>query len=327
MTIEIRELDPHEPGTDAVLLPVLRAASAVDSPRHPEANEAWVHYINGPRIARHRTALVAFDGAEAVGYGLLNQDLESNQDMVYGDIWIRPEHRADTTVPLVDAFKAYTRSRGGKRLVSVFSELAVSDYEQVFAAEGGRLVSREWRSQLDLRAIDRERYAAWAAPSEKNAHYRIEYWVTPTPEHLLEAMVRANEAMRDAPTGDLAFEYPPPSVDRRRRAEALSVASGERKHVVAALTDDGVVAGFHELYAAPGFGMADVGNTGVPAGFRGHGLGLRLKADLALRLAAAEPEIETVSTWNGADNEPMLRVNEALGYERAEAWSNWQFDL
>ena len=152
-------------------------------------------------------------------------------------------------------------------------------------------------------------------------------WVVPTPDHLLSAVVRANEAMRDAPMGDLRVEYPPPDVGRRRRAEALIVAAGVRKHIIAAFTEDGEVAGFHEMFVVPGFRMADVGNTGVPAAFRGHGLGLRLKADLALRLLASEPEVDVVSTWNDADNEPMLRVNEALGYDRAEIWSNWQFDL
>lgn len=46
-----------------------------------------------------------------------------------------------------------------------------------------------------------------------------------------------------------------------------------------------------------------------------------------MRLLEHEPRIDTVSTWNGSGNVPMLRVNGALGYERAEAWSNWQFDL
>ena len=38
----------------------------------------------------------------------------------------------------------------------------------------------------------------------------------------------------------------------------------------------------HETLVFGDFRMADVGHTAVPAKFRGHGLGLRLKAILAL---------------------------------------------
>jgi hypothetical protein len=97
--------------------------------------------------------------------------------------------------------------------------------------------------------------------------------------------------------------------------------------VVAAFTEDGEIAGMHETLVFGDFRMADVGHTAVPAKFRGHGLGLRLKAVLSLALLDREPHVEVISTWNDADNLPMLRVNGTLGYVRTEAWSNWQFDL
>ncbi|WP_344656791.1 GNAT family N-acetyltransferase [Catenulispora subtropica] len=327
MTIEIRELDPVLPETQETLLPLFQAASAADMPRHPEPTAGFLRFITGPRVARHRLCVTAFDGGAPIAFGCLNQDLAANPDMIFGDIWILPERRAEAAVALLDAFKAHTRRRGAQRMVLGFSEFAAPDYEPVFAAAGGRRVSWERRSQLDLTTIDREQYAAWAAPSPKNARYRIQAWTVPTPEHLLAPLVEANDAIRDAPTGDLRLNHAPPDVERRRAAETLIVAAGVRKHIIAALTEDGEMAGMHEMFVVPGFRMGDVGNTAVPAKFRGHGLGLRLKADLALRLLASEPELDVVSTWNDAGNGPMLRVNEAMGYEKAEAWSNWQFDL
>ena len=327
MTIEIGELDPLRPETLTTLLPVFRAGCAVDAPTHPVPSEAFLNFVVGARVARRRMCLVAFDGGVPIGYGCQTHDYVSNKDTLFGDLWVLPERRADTAGLLLEAFKAYARGLGCTKLVNSFTEFARADYESVFVAGGGREVDVERRSQIDLRGIDRERYAAWAAPSEKNAHYRIESWSTPTPEHLLPALVQANDAMRDAPTGDLEFNYPPPDVDRRRKAEALLTAAGERKHVVAALTGDGEVAGFHELFLIPGYRMASVGNTAVTAKFRGHGLGLRLKATMALWLLTAEPRIELVDTWNDVGNHPMLRVNEALGYAKAEDWGTWQFKL
>jgi GNAT superfamily N-acetyltransferase len=306
---------------------VYQAAIATDAPRHPVPTEAWLRLVSGPRLTRHRMAVAAFDGGVPVGYGVLNQDRDTNRDLLYGDLWVVPERRAETTEPLLAAFSAYGHGRGCKRMVLGFSEFAASAYQPAFTERGARVVCSDRRSQLDLTAVDREQYAVWAAPSEKNAHYRIEAWTVPTPEHRLESLVSANEAMRDVPTGDLQLEPSQRSVELLRGWEALVVAAGWREHIVVAVTEDGEIAGFHETFVISGFPMADVGNTGVLPAFRGHSLGLRIKAAMTLRLLELEPQIELVATWNDSENGPMLRVNEALGYVKAESWSNWQFDL
>ncbi|MBS2536949.1 GNAT family N-acetyltransferase [Catenulispora sp. NF23] len=326
MPLTIRELRVEDPATVPELLALYRDAVAADAPRYPEPTESLLRWLMVPRVARHRSCVVAYDGDRPVGYGCMNHDNKTNRDLISGNLWIRPEDRAEVAVPLIGAFKAYARGRGCTRLTLPFGDHS-TDYEAVFTAEGGRPVAREFRMQVDLTAIDRERYADLAQPSEKNAHYRIEQWRSPTPEHLLPAVVQANEAMRDAPTGDLDFQFAPASIDRRRQMELDAMAVGTRLHIIAALTADATIAGFHEVLLFPGCRMADVGRTAVPTKFRGHGLGLRLKAALTLHLLEHEPQIDTVSTWNDSDNVPMLRVNGALGYERAEAWSNWQFDL
>lgn len=98
-------------------------------------------------------------------------------------------------------------------------------------------------------------------------------------------------------------------------------------YITAALTEDGEMAGFHELIVFPDSRMAAIGNTGVPGRFRGHGLGLRLKAAATLHVLEREPHVEVISTWNNADNAPMVRVNQAMGFEVSETWNTWQFDL
>lgn len=327
MTIAIREFSVEHPDTLSVVLPLFQAATAADAPLHPKPTEPFVKWFITPRAVRHRTCLVAYDSERAVGYGLVQHDNDTNRDMLHTDIFIRPQDRAAATVPLLDAYRAHARQRGCSRVVLAISEHA-ADYPAIFRAEGGRPVSEEFRSQLDLTAIDREQYAAWAALSEKNAHYQIGLWTTPTPEELLQPLVTALDAMRDAPTGGLDFEVPPPNPGRRKTVEADILRTGTEIHYVAARTEDGEIAGMHEMLVfGDSYRMADVGHTTVQTPFRGHGLGLRLKAILALALLERNPGIDTVSTWNSADNAPMLRVNGALGYVRAETWSNWQFDL
>ena len=326
MTISIRELGVEDPDTLSVVLPLYRAATAADVPLHPTPTEPFVKWVITPRVVRHRVCAVAYDGERAIGYGLMQHDNDSNRDMIHTDIWIRPEDRGAATVPLLDAYRAHARQRDCSRVVLAVSEHA-AEYHAVFPAEGGRRVSEEFRSQLDLTAIDRTQYAAWAAPSEKNAHYRIELWTAPTPEELLLPLVTALDAMRDAPSGDMGFQPPPARPERRRSTEADNLRGGARTYVVAAFAEGGEIAGMHETLVFGDFPMGDVGHTAVPARFRGHGLGLRLKAILSLALLEREPHVEVISTWNDSDNTPMLRVNGTLGYVRSEAWSNWQFDL
>ncbi len=64
--------------------------------------------------------------------------------------------------------------------------------------------------------------------------------------------------------------------------------------------------------ARPHLGEQD--DTAVLRAHRGHRLGMLLKAGMVLWLAEAEPQLETVDTWNAESNEHMIRVNEALGY-------------
>ncbi|MEY9859245.1 RimJ/RimL family protein N-acetyltransferase [Catenulispora sp. GAS73] len=329
MTITIREIDLDGADAMSTLLPLFRAASAVDSPRAPEPSESYLRLQIGRRAARHVSCLVVYDGERPAGFARMNHSKIANRDLVYGELWIPAEDRAESAGPLLEACRDYARGRGAARLVIDTSEF--SGYDAVCGAGGGRSLAGEWRRELDLAAIDREQYTAWAAPTEKNARYRVEIWRTPTPEHLLGPLVEALDVMRDAPTGELVMETPLPDVDRRRRTEADNSAAGMQMYVAAAFAKgDGSgseIAGFHEVFVYPDYRMAEVGNTGVPAKFRGHGLGLRLKAAMALHLLEREPHLDVLSTSNDADNAPMVRVNDAMGYQAAEAWQAWQFEV
>jgi RimJ/RimL family protein N-acetyltransferase len=324
MSITIRDVDLAGEDTVATLLPLFRAGIAADAPRHPELSATMPRWLITPRDW-HKACLVAHDGDRSVGWGSLSHDALVNPDLVFGDMWIAVPQRDEVAAALLDAYRDHTRSRGATRLVLDASEH--SGHEPLLTAAGGRLLDSDRRRQLDLATIDRAQYAKWAEPSEKNARYRIELWTVPTPERLLAPMVEANEAMRDAPHGELEFEHPPPDVERRRRFEAVSAGTGGQMYIVAALTEDGEMAGFHEMVVFPDFRMANIGNTAVPAKFRGHGLGLRLKATMTLHLLEHEPHVDMISTWNNVDNAPMVRVNDAMGFEISEAWHAWQFEV
>ncbi|MGY5871033.1 MAG: GNAT family N-acetyltransferase [Candidatus Thorarchaeota archaeon] len=54
--------------------------------------------------------------------------------------------------------------------------------------------------------------------------------------------------------------------------------------------------------------------TGVQEKYRGRGLGKWLKAAMLLKIRDEYPDVEVVSTSNATSNEPMLAINEKMGF-------------
>lgn len=327
-TPTILELDPRSPGALDELLPVLRHAVAADLPRYPPPDTGWLTVVTASNPTRERLILAARDAAGAVvSFARLQRDVSANRTLFYGNVWTDPRHRdGPAEAALIERSKAEGRALGCDRLV--LDDPATDRNTALHLRHGARVVGSEKRSMLDLTTLDREQFAAWAAPSPGNDGYRFEYWTEPTPDRLIAALAVARRAMNDAPHGDLQLESAPFDVEQQKQAELVSASLGMRGHVVAALAPSGEIAGYSNVYAFPGaMPMASVGGTAVVAAHRGHGLGLRLKADLTLRVLRLEPQLTSIETWNNEDNEPMLRVNRLLGYELADEWSGFQYDL
>lgn len=99
--------------------------------------------------------------------------------------------------------------------------------------------------------------------------------------------------------------------------EDLGDLFGSRGYSVAALCDaTGEMAALTQVEADPvhpEWGHQQI--TAVARPHRGHRLGLLVKAAMLEWLAAAEPTMRRVVTWNAASNKHMVDINEALGLE------------
>ncbi len=67
--------------------------------------------------------------------------------------------------------------------------------------------------------------------------------------------------------------------------------------------------------------------TGVQEKFRGRGLGKWLKAAMLLKIRHEYPEVKFVSTVNATSNEPMLAINERMGFKLIREEYSYQVDV
>ena len=180
-------------------------------------------------------------------------------------------------------------------------------------------------NRTDVRSIDPHLLERWCAAGEAAAGYSLVAYDGHCPtDDLARDFVAAREVMNDAPRpegmGESHF-----SVEELRAVEAASAAAHQDWWNVGVRHDaSGELVGLTELYLPmhrPW--MAFQGDTAVRSDHRGHGLGAWMKAVNHRRLANERPDVECVQTWNAESNEPMLRINRALGFAPVQRFQNW----
>jgi GNAT superfamily N-acetyltransferase len=189
---------------------------------------------------------------------------------------------------------------------------------------GARPVLDDYRRILDLH--DRPP----ADPHPVPEGYRLEQWVDVAPESCVDGVAYLmGRMMIDAPMGEMDYEQEKWDAARyreserdaqeRQRIRVVTVVVHEQTGQVAGLTDIGV--NRHRPDVAYQW------QTIVDPDHRGRRLGMVLKTHNHHYLAKTVPGVHWINTWNAASNSFMIAVNEALGFQVAEKWTEWQLDL
>ncbi|WP_033196662.1 GNAT family N-acetyltransferase [Agromyces italicus] len=228
--------------------------------------------------------------------------------------------------------------RLGREVFGTFFDIPIADA----ALPGGRLHAPQgdatipvelpgarfaMRHGYTLRQIERqsgltvagrvEEFRAASAQREAEASdYRIVGWVDRTPDDLVDGYAAARARMvLDVPAGELTIDEERWDGARVRAHEDRALDGGRSLLVQAAVAPDGSVAGYTELELPPGKTVAYQSDTLVVAAHRGHGLGMRVKLANLVLLGEIAPERTDVYTWNADENEHMLAINVALGFD------------
>lgn len=160
--------------------------------------------------------------------------------------------------------------------------------------------------------------------------YRVEQWVDHAPEALVDGCAYLMGRMiLDAPMGELDYEQEKWDAVRYRQKEETAAARQRVRFATAVVHEaTGQVAGLTDIGVARSRPqIAYQWDTIVDPEHRGRRLGMVLKTWNHRFVVDRLPGVERINTWNAANNSYMVAVNDALGFEVAETWNEWQLDL
>lgn len=276
-----------------------------------ERTELWMATVDG-------------NGVAAAAVGLPTRDNLATASI---DLRVHPEHRSrGHGSTLLDALLAHLGRVGRPRvLFQVPSPYPAGEgpLEPLLRRRGARPVLREMRRTVDL---SRHPIAALRPAPDG---YRLHQWVDVAPEALVgDAAVLKQRMSTDAPLEELDWDPEVWDAARYREEEEATRLRG-RLRLSTAVEDcaTGRLAGLTEIaisHLAPQVGYQWA--TLVLPEHRGRGLGLLLKTHNHHFTAARSPQTRWLNTWNAESNSYMVQVNDVLGYEPREYWTEWQLD-
>ena len=315
--LRFEEYTADESGAVEASRAVLNAANAVDAPFLPQRTtfRHAMHLRYGWDMSPERHLLARFDG-EPVAMADVELGEWDNRDVAWFYLVVHPDHRRQGHgSALLARVLEMSREAGRTKFGGAWWE---SEATRGFAARHGfALASQEIHRivrPLELPAGFVEEAVAEAAPYAWD--YELVRVLGRTPEELLAAVSAITAAINDAPLDDLDIEDEVFPVERIRQYETASIDSGHRLYRILARHgppgSPPVTPWWSSTRSNPYF--AHQHDTAVMGSHRGHRLGLLLKAELMRWLSEAEPQVESIDTWNAESNDHMIAVNERLGY-------------
>lgn len=286
--------------------------------------ELWQGMQHRTGRFEHRDLLMLDDGVPVAG-ALVRLPLLDNPERALVDLHVAPPaRRRGHGTALLAHVEDWVRARG-RSIVLIESRWPYDIGPSgagwpgpAFAAvRGYALALGDVQRRLALPVAEGllERLAAEVAPA--HSAYTIRTWHGPVPDDLVTAYAELDALVEsEAPTGDLELEPQLPDVESVRRANDQLRAQRRTRFGALAFDATGAGVGYTEIVvpdAEPG--RSYQWGTVVRREHRGHRLGLALKVANLAQLERQRPDVDHVLTYNAEVNAPMIRVNEALGFE------------
>jgi GNAT superfamily N-acetyltransferase len=309
------------------------AAQKVDEPEEPLMGErifgSWISVGWGGEPREVWLIRGSAEATVAGWYRLELPDLE-NLDRAYLHLIVHPDERRRGLGRALLRHAAGRAAVHGRTVLSGGARNGTAG-EPFARAAGAKSGLVDVERLLELGGLQAGQVATLREEAERHAAgYEVVTWTGLIPEELIDQVAGLYAALSDAPHEP---DEEPEKWDGQRvreRVNALRAQYGSRDYSVAARhMATGEMAALTQVTVEPplpGWGFQLI--TAVTEGHRGHRLGLLIKATMLEVLAAAEPQLERITTWNAESNQHMIAVNEALGYTVfGVPATSWQLDV
>jgi mycothiol synthase len=327
MKPEISELNPAEATDDELsqCYEVLRVTHAADQITRPVSDYVlWLRRLRVPSSTAGRRRLwVARADDRIVATSSADFPEDENGQLTYTMVRVSPQlRRQGIGTALLQATLPATRADGRSTVTGMTKTGGAGD--EWALGLGFAKVHEDVEQNLIVADADPARWDVPAPPG-----FRTERWIDAAPEELVAGYSRARTAITDAPSGESSLKSPDWTVQKVRTYEAeLRDRGWEVRTVVAVDEASGTIAGVTAMGLHPtqdGVGLQM--DTAVVADYRGHGLGLFIKAEMMRWLVADWPHLRLVTTNTAASNVYMRQVNHQLGYVTTDAISLVEADV
>lgn len=334
--MEVRRVDPSDDRALADAAAVLRAS---DEDLWPDMSGFTLSDIRG--FARFRGASKRFEmvaareaGGPVLGVGLVELPLRDNRHGAEVTVAVHPGARRRGVGTAIVAGLEARAGQDGRSVLNSIVDVPLSrarDHASLsFAPKVGfepMLAGNRRHLALPVEEGRLDELRAEVARARDAAAYRVLTFEAPWPADFLEDQCALFRSMStDEPHGDDEHEEEVWDAERIRENDALHAARHTRLLVaVAQHVGSGRLVACTELLLSEGVrDQAWQLLTVVRPDHRGHRLGLAVKIANLEAMARVAPGVRTVVTGNAAVNEPMIAVNDMLGFEIAGVGHFWQ---
>ena len=334
--MDVREIDPFDDAAVADWFAVVDAEHEATRPGEPDWHEhevrARLQQGAAPDADDRTIALVAHDGEQVVAAARVDLPMTDNTHLCELLLITHPEHRRrGAGLALWQEAESRARAAGRTTLTAMSEELPGEEGRSASRAfgpvVGAEAVQLEVRRDIDLPLQPAVVAGLAAVAAEHAADYEIRTWRDAVPDDLLEDQAYLHRRMStDIPKGEMDWQEEEWDPARVRREEKR-VQEMDRTYFGAAAVHRPT--GRSVAYTTVGVARAALErayqwDTLVLTEHRGHRLGTLVKLAVLQRLVDEVPEVRFISTWNAAENAPMIRVNDALGARVNGQYVNWQ---
>ncbi len=331
--IEVSQIDAFDEAAFDEWFEVLHATDIERWPDKPGWQRAerlaWAQEQDGPE--EHRSLIARVDGGPVLGIADLELYNHENRHLARLDVRVLPHvRRQGIGTALVEAASSFAVETGRSELGGMDESprrRGYIDTAEPFARFLGFDAAQQMaRRELEVPLAPETLAALQASPRARPAGYTMLTFHDRWPDALIADRCEFGRRMStDAPMGEQALDEEVWDEARVRKIEEVLAAMGRAKVSTAARHDvSGRLVGFTEVAVPLGAPESSwQHDTLVLREHRGHGLGFAMKLANVEAVVTSHPEVRRICTWNAVENEPMIAVNEEMGFELTALSNYW----